>query len=113
MHGEIPAGLVVDHKDDNKLNNDISNLHLVTPKENVNKYRHYNDVKTYSIAKKRPRSKDFIEYKINSYETELAKLRSERTYENRIETARKDHIIRSRIAYWKYALKCCQLKQDK
>lgn len=34
--GERPRGMVVDHKDGNKLNNHYSNLHYVTVRENVN-----------------------------------------------------------------------------
>lgn len=29
-HGKIPKGYIIHHKDENKLNNDISNLQLVT-----------------------------------------------------------------------------------
>ena len=32
----IPEGLQVNHKDENKANNNISNLNLMTPKENSN-----------------------------------------------------------------------------
>lgn len=33
-NGEIPPGLQINHKDFNKLNNDLDNLELVTPKQN-------------------------------------------------------------------------------
>lgn len=32
--GEIPSDKQINHKDENKMNNDISNLELVTPREN-------------------------------------------------------------------------------
>lgn len=34
--GDIPDGIKVNHKDENKLNNNISNLNLLTHKENCN-----------------------------------------------------------------------------
>ena len=34
VHGEIPENLVVDHKDGNRLNNDIGNLRIVTRQQN-------------------------------------------------------------------------------
>lgn len=34
--GIIPKGLQINHKDENKQNNNLSNLELVTPKENTN-----------------------------------------------------------------------------
>ena len=36
VNGEIPKGLQINHIDENKYNNSISNLSLVTPSENVN-----------------------------------------------------------------------------
>ena len=36
VNGEIPEGYQVNHKDENKDNNSISNLNLLTPKENSN-----------------------------------------------------------------------------
>ena len=35
--GEIPKGMHIDHCDNNRKNNSISNLQLLTPKENVRK----------------------------------------------------------------------------
>lgn len=35
-YGTIPEGMQVNHIDENKLNNSLSNLNLMTPKENVN-----------------------------------------------------------------------------
>jgi hypothetical protein len=34
FHGEIPEGMLINHKDGNKQNNTLSNLEIVTPKEN-------------------------------------------------------------------------------
>ena len=36
FNGLIPEGKVVNHIDENKLNNSLSNLNLLTPKENAN-----------------------------------------------------------------------------
>ena len=36
--GEIPQGLDIDHKDSNPSNNNLSNLQLMTPRENNDKY---------------------------------------------------------------------------
>lgn len=36
FNGEIPDGLEIDHIDTNKENNDLSNLRLVTKKQNMN-----------------------------------------------------------------------------
>ena len=50
-YGDIPAGMVVDHIDNNPLNNQPSNLQLLTQKENLakskldNPKRHYNKYK--------------------------------------------------------------------
>lgn len=36
-NADKPAGLIIDHIDNNPLNNHISNLQCITPKENINK----------------------------------------------------------------------------
>ena len=37
FNGVIPNGMQVDHKDDNRENNKLSNLQLLTPKQNCKK----------------------------------------------------------------------------
>lgn len=36
VNGEIPEGMQINHNDEDKNNNSISNLSLMTPKENIN-----------------------------------------------------------------------------
>lgn len=36
VNGDIPEGMEINHLDEDKSNNSISNLNLVTPKENMN-----------------------------------------------------------------------------
>ena len=36
FNGEIPEGMQVNHIDENKINNNVDNLNLMTPKENTN-----------------------------------------------------------------------------
>lgn len=43
--GSVPRKMVVDHIDENKLNNRLSNLQLLTRKENINKSPNYNPSK--------------------------------------------------------------------
>lgn len=50
--GDVPVGYDVDHIDGNTLNNDISNLQLLTRKDNLakrqiqaNQYKHSNNIK--------------------------------------------------------------------
>ena len=50
--GDVPVGYDVDHIDGNTLNNDISNLQLLTRKDNLakrsiqgNQYKHTNNIK--------------------------------------------------------------------
>ena len=37
FHGVIPGGYIVDHIDNNKMNNDINNLQIITQSENIKK----------------------------------------------------------------------------
>ena len=68
----IPSGLVVDHIDDNKLNNNKDNLQLKTPSGNVWKYREH-DIKEVKCDLSKPRS--YYEEKLAFWEScyELAK----------------------------------------
>ena len=51
FYGSIPKDKQVDHIDNNKINNNIKNLHLLTPKENINK-SHCKKVKSYNTKTK-------------------------------------------------------------
>ena len=46
--GERPEDLVIDHIDDNKLNNNVNNLRYVTQKENAQKY--FNSIKKINFV---------------------------------------------------------------
>lgn len=64
-NGPIPSGLVVDHWDDDKTNNNKDNLRIITPGGNIWKYRPH-DTREIICNMKKPRS--FYENKLNKYE---------------------------------------------
>ncbi len=90
FNGSIPEGMVVDHIDDDKLNNDPRNLQLLTPSQNINKNRPRAYTKEIKCSLYRP---------LAYYETELAE--AEEAYE--IAKINKDkkgaHNYRSMVAY--------------
>ena len=63
FRGPIPKGYVIDHIDNNPLNNKISNLRIVTQKENVRKARDLGRTKNNIEAARlngRARAKGFV-----------------------------------------------------
>ena len=64
FHGEVPEGMVVDHIDDDKKNNNIKNLQLLTPHENLCK----GTAKcTKAVKCKMNKPREFYEEKVNYY----------------------------------------------
>lgn len=51
-HGTIPAKMVIDHKDGNKLNNSIDNLQALTHSQNIKKAWEKIDINTWSFTPK-------------------------------------------------------------
>ena len=69
-NGIIPSSLVIDHRDDNKLNNHKDNLILTTPSGNIWKYRPH-DTREIKCMLKKPRK--FYEDKLAYWEAEYEK----------------------------------------
>ncbi len=92
--GERPNGLVIDHIDQNKLNNNVSNLRYITQTENMRNTKKYineieetdNIKRRYLVFKKyREENKDFLkETKKQYYEENRDKI-LERAKNNKIE----------------------------
>lgn len=51
-HGSIPAKMVIDHKDGNKLNNSLENLQAITHSQNIKKAWEKIDISKWSFAPK-------------------------------------------------------------
>ena len=58
--GPRPHGLVIDHIDQSKLNNDVSNLRYITQKENMrNTHRYRHDLPTDPIERRRAFNREY------------------------------------------------------
>lgn len=99
FYGEAPEGYIVDHIDNNYLNNTIENLQLLTPAENVRKGRKANGLKTnYIPAMKRSGyTKEEILTKIDYYTALYEKAKQEHD-------AEKAHKLRTNISQWRRRL---------
>ena len=94
----IPAGMIIDHKDNNKTNNHLDNLRLVTPTENVVKDRPEANKKLMKCKLNKDRS--FYENKLKFY-TELyeaAKLNKDQTAAHKYRVYLSQY--RSRLKYY-------------
>jgi len=76
--GERPVGLVIDHIDQNKLNNKLENLRYVTQQINMTNHKRYNKEITTTDKKERHKIQD-KKYRDNNKEKE--KIRHKKYYE--------------------------------
>lgn len=109
----IPAGMVIDHRNSDKLDNRLENLQLFTPKENINKEK---EVSTREIPCKMDRPRIYYEEKLAKYEAlyEAAKCehRAEEAHKQRTNIAN----IKARLRYYDNHIKevneMTELKKD-
>lgn len=92
-----PAGMVVHHRDNNPLNNDISNLELITQRENVLKER---PLSTREIKCKMNKPRSFYEDKLLGYEMEYERARFDGDQELCHKLRTNMAQSRARLRYW-------------
>ena len=95
--GPRELGLVVDHIDNNPLNNHIDNLQLMNQKENVMKDR---EASTYEIKCKLDRPLSYYEDKLAYYEDLYQKAVKEGNQEEAHKQRTNTYGQRARIRYW-------------
>ena len=74
--GEVPEGYVVDHIDDNKGNNSINNLQLLTPRENLQKSRPKAKYMP-QIGRKKIYTREYVEAKLAEWTARAEKAKAE------------------------------------
>ena len=97
FHGKVGAHMVVDHIDNNKSNNHISNLQLLTPGDNIWKGRKHN---VWLLKCKLDLPRSFYETKLayytDLYETAKLNSDSDRVHKLRANLAQ----TKARLRYW-------------
>ena len=89
--GEIPAKYCVDHKDDNKQNNNINNLQILTWSENTKKNRKVSKQGTRLIPCSMKRPREYYEEKVKHY---LELFKETKKYATSL------YESRARLRYW-------------
>ena len=97
--GNRPAGYVVDHIDNNPLNNDISNLQLVTPKINITKDKTNCSINQIKCNINKPLS--FYEEKLNNYEARYEEAKANHDVDLVHKLRANIYQKRARIRYYK------------
>lgn len=64
FNGKIPEGMQVNHIDEDKSNNSLNNLNMMTPKENTN-WGTGNERRAKSMINHKSLSKPIIQYSLN------------------------------------------------
>ena len=97
FHGEVPEGMVVDHIDNNKKNNNINNLQLLTPHENLCK-----GTKKCTKAKKCKMTKprEYYEEKVNYYFELYEKFKKNGERQKAHDINGLLNVARARLRYW-------------
>lgn len=97
FNGTIKDGMVVDHKNDDKKDNRLANLQLLTPKENIWKNREC-DVYELKCVLSKPRSyyESKLEHYLAAYETAKINKDAELVHKLRSNVSQ----CRARLRYW-------------
>lgn len=97
FHEEVPAGYVIDHIDNDPFNNNIDNLQLLTPAENLEKSRAARKLKAVyipPIGYKKIYTKEYVDGKI----AEFTKLYEDAKQSHNAYAA---HSYRASISQWR------------
>lgn len=97
FHGEVPEGMVVDHIDNNKKNNNINNLQLLTPHENLCKGT-AKCTKTKKCKMTKPR--EYYEEKVNYYFELYEQIKKSGDWKKAHDINGLLNIARARLRYW-------------
>lgn len=97
FHGEVPEGMVVDHIDNDKKNNNIKNLQLLTPHENLCK----GTTKCTKATKcKMTKPREYYEEKVNYYFDLYEKIKKSGDWKKAHDINGLLNIARAKLRYW-------------